>query len=238
VPSTHWEREAEDWVRWARTPQHDSYWFYSPSFFEIVPTPGRLALDMGCGEGRVARDLTKRGHRVVALDSSPTLIRHAMEADPAGRYLVADASRLPLPDSSFDLVVAYNSLMDVDDMPQAVREAARVLEPGGHFCICVTHPINDAGAFESDEPDAHFIVAGWYFGRRRFEGTFERDGLRMTFRGWSYPLESYARALEDAGLVIEMMREPPAPDAAVKQRPSYVRWQRLPVFLQIRALKL
>jgi len=36
-------------------------------------------------------------------------------------------------DGSFDLVVAYNSLMDVEDMPTTVREAARVLEPGLHL---------------------------------------------------------------------------------------------------------
>jgi SAM-dependent methyltransferase len=55
---------------------------------------------------------------------------------------------------SFDVVIAYNSLMDVDDMPGVVREAGRVLEPGGRFCICVTHPFFDAGEWESPEPDA------------------------------------------------------------------------------------
>jgi ubiquinone/menaquinone biosynthesis C-methylase UbiE len=73
---TEWEREAENWVRWARTPGHDSYWYYSHSFFDqIVPEPGLRTLEIGCGEGRVARDLRRRGHHVVALDSSPALNR-------------------------------------------------------------------------------------------------------------------------------------------------------------------
>jgi len=38
-----------------------------------------------------------------------------------------------------------------------------------------------------------FVIRGSYFGRRPFEGRFERDGLRMTLRGWVYALEDYAR---------------------------------------------
>ena len=43
-------------------------------------------------------------------------------------------------------MVAYNSLMDVADMPGAVAEAARVLQPGRPLCICVTHPTADVRA--------------------------------------------------------------------------------------------
>jgi SAM-dependent methyltransferase len=233
-----WEREAENWVRWVRRPGHDSYWYYRASFLdEILPPPGRQTLELGCGEGRVARDLVARKHRVIGIDSSPTLLRHAREADPAGKYTLADAARLPFDSASFDLVVAYNSLMDIADMPRAVREAARVLEPGGRFCISVTHPLNDAGRFESDEPDAAFIIRGSYFGRRPFEGHFERDGLEMTFRGWMYALEDYWRALEAAGFLVECLREPAANGDAVRRRSSYRRWQRLPLFLQLRAVK-
>jgi hypothetical protein len=47
-----WEWQAEDWARWARTPGHDSYWLFRDLFFDaIVPTPGRLTLEVGCGEG-------------------------------------------------------------------------------------------------------------------------------------------------------------------------------------------
>jgi ubiquinone/menaquinone biosynthesis C-methylase UbiE len=109
---SRWEQQAEQWLRWARTPGHDAYWSYSPSFFDtILPRPGRRTLEIGCGEGRVARDLARRGHTVVALDTSPTLVRSAKAADPAGRYVLADAASLPFHDASFDLVVAYNSLM-------------------------------------------------------------------------------------------------------------------------------
>jgi 2-polyprenyl-3-methyl-5-hydroxy-6-metoxy-1,4-benzoquinol methylase len=73
-----WEAEAEAWVAWAREPDHDSYWrFHRDAFLGIVPPPGRLTLDVGCGEGRLARDLALLGHRVVALDRSPTMARHA-----------------------------------------------------------------------------------------------------------------------------------------------------------------
>jgi SAM-dependent methyltransferase len=229
-----WEREALNWAAWARTPGHDAYWSFSgPAFFELVPPPGRLTLDLGCGEGRVDRGLAARGHRVVGLDASPTLLRLAQEAHPAGEYLLGDAAALPFQDASFDLVVAFNSLMDVQDMPGAVAEAARVLEPGGRFCVCVTHPLADAGAFESREPDARFVIEGSYFGRRRVDIPDERDGLTITFRGWAYPLEAYARAVEEAGFLIEALREPPytAPDG----RPN--RWERIPNFLQLRALR-
>jgi SAM-dependent methyltransferase len=202
-----------------------------------VPGPGWRTLEIGCGEGRVARDLARRGHTVVPLDTSPTLVRSAKGADPAGCYLLADAASLPFHDASFDLVVAYNSLMDVSDMPAVIAEAARVLRPGRHLCVSVTHPLSDAGSFAGQQPDAPFSIPGAYLGRRRFEGTFERDGLQMTFHGWSYPLEDYARALEAAGLLVEMIREPAASEAAVSQHPSFRRWQRLPMFLQLRAVK-
>jgi ubiquinone/menaquinone biosynthesis C-methylase UbiE len=155
---SEWEQEAENWVRWARVPGHDACWYVRDQFFRhIVAPPGRVTLDLGCGEGRVARDLRERGHRVVALDASPTLLRHAREADSAAEYVVADAAALPFPSEAFDLVVGYNSLMDVADMPRSVEEAARVLEPGGRLCTSVTHPINDAGVFAGREPDAPFV---------------------------------------------------------------------------------
>jgi SAM-dependent methyltransferase len=206
----HWEREAERWAAWARAPDHDEYWRSSgPTFFELLPQPGRRTLDMGCGEGRVARDLAARGHSVVGIDAAPTLIALAQEADPGGEYHVCDAAALPFDDESFDLVVAFNSLMDVDDMPGAVREASRVLTGGGRLCACVTHPLRDAGRYLTRDQRSRFVVDRPYFGRNRFSAAVTRGGYEMTFKGWTYPLEAYARTLEHGGLLIESLREPP-----------------------------
>jgi ubiquinone/menaquinone biosynthesis C-methylase UbiE len=220
------EERAQGWLAWARTPGHDAYWTYRDAFFALVPAPGAATLEVGCGEGRVARDLVARGHRVTGLDASPTLLRAAAEADPGGRYVEGLAEALPFEDGAFDLVVAYNSLMDVVDMPAAVREAARVLAPGGRLCACVTHPLPDAGSWRDDEV---YAVTASYLDRRHSSETMERNGLEFTFEGWCFPLEAYAWALEVAGMLIEAIREPADPAGG--------RWARVPMFLMWRAVK-
>ena len=229
----HWEAQAESWIAVARA-DHDSYWFYRDFFFELVPDPRGRAVEIGCGEGRVTRDLKERGHDVAGVDASPTLVAAARTLDSAGEYVVSDAARLPFEDGAFDLAVAYNSLMDIDDMAGAVREAWRVLKPGSRFCICVTHPINDAGWFEDGEPGAAFHM-DVYRGRRRYDETLTRSGTTMRFVGWCYPLEDYTRALEDAGFLIEAFREPAVDRSEISPRGA--RRLRIPNFLFIRALK-
>lgn len=229
-----WEAEAENWVRWARTPGHDAYWYYRDTFFDrIVPPPGRLTLEVGSGEGRVTRDLVARGHKVVAVDGSETLLRHAAESDPARRYVLADAPSLPMATGSVDMAVAYNSLMDFDDMPAAIAEVARVLDEDGAFCICLTHPILNGGGFDGDAEDSSYRLRDSYFVSRRFDSTFTRGGLSIRFRGWSRPIQDYLAALFDAGLVIDAMREPvPRHDFEESER-----WHRFPMFLHLRAVK-
>src|SRR5206468_4782436 len=88
----HWEKQAANWAAWARTPDFDAYWKYSPGFFELVPPPHGRTLEVGCGEGRVARDLARLGHRVVAVDPVTTLIRLARDADAGNDYLRGDSA--------------------------------------------------------------------------------------------------------------------------------------------------
>ena len=96
-----WEAQAESWAAWTRRPGHDSYdRFHRDAFLELLPQPGRRTIDLGCGEGRLARDLRALGHRVIAVDPAPSMVRLAQEADPEGEYVVASASELPVEDGS------------------------------------------------------------------------------------------------------------------------------------------
>lgn len=224
-----WEPDAENWVRWARAPGHDAYWSFRDSFFDtILPPPGRRTLEVGCGEGRVARDLAARGHDVTALDAAHSLVRHARDADPDSAYLTADGAGLPFRTGAFDVVVAYNALQTVPDLGSAVTEAARVLDPGGHLCFCVAHPTADLGRFLED---GRYVLRNPYFESTYIEERVESDGFTMTFRGWTYTLEHYMKALEHAGFVVETMREPrPSPPTG-----RFERWTRVPLFLNVRA---
>jgi SAM-dependent methyltransferase len=237
-----WEEEARNWIQWARTPDHDLFSYFAPSFFEEIVPPARgLTVEIGCGEGRVARDLASRAHSVVAVDSSSTLVRFARDADLRSAYLIGDATALPFADATFQTVVAYNSLQTMAmmvDMAQAVREVSRVLKPSGHFCFCVAHPMTDIGRVkEPSAAEVDLVISGSYFEHERVGETVTKDGLSMTFHGWTYALEDYVDALEGAGFLIERVREPVPSAEQAGKRPSLERWRRLPLFLSMRAVK-
>ncbi len=223
-----WDAQADEWARYARDPRGDraNLGFNLPRFLELVPPPGRATLDVGCGEGRLGAELLRRGHHVVGVDRSPRMVAYTWERHEA---YVADAAALPFPDASFDLVTAFMSLQDVEDMSGAVREIGRVLECGGRLCLAIVHPVNSGGRFESKDDDASFVVDGSYFREHRLDNLVERDGFRVVFAQEHRPLEAYARALEAAGLAVELLREP--------AHPSSPRWARLPLFLHLRAVK-
>jgi SAM-dependent methyltransferase len=232
-----WEENAAAWVAWARAPGHDSYWrFHRDVFLELVPAPSGRTLDLGCGEGRLARDLTALGHDVAGIDASPTMIAAARAAVPEMELHLADAAALPFADTSFGLVVAFMSLQDVDDLAGAIREAARVLAPGGSLCIAIVHPISSAGAFTERAADAPFVIEGSYLDESFTDATFERDGLAMRFVSRHAPLQTYVEELAVNGLLVERLREPKVPEAAFNDA-SGRRWLRVPLFLHLRAVK-
>jgi SAM-dependent methyltransferase len=232
-----WEQNAREVIGWFRAPKHDSYWrYHREQFFELLPPPGRLTLDIGCGEGRLSRDLKARGHTVVGLDGSPTMVAAAREAEPAIELVLGDATELPFPDAGADLAIAFMSLQDIDDAAAAIREIARVLEPGGRFCFAIVHPFGSAGQFEGDDADSPFVVRGSYLDRFRWRDELDRDGLQVTFESAHRPIGWYFAALESAGFLVERLRERGVPDSAL-ELPRSRRWQRLPLFLHVRAVR-
>ena len=227
-----WDRQADAWARFVPLDEVNER-FNVPKLLELLPPPGRRTLDLGCGEGRLGRELLKLGHRVVGIDSSAAMVRHASRSHES---LVADATALPFEDGAFDLVTAFMSIMDMDDMAGAVREVGRVLTSGGHFCFSITHPINSAGRFVERAPDSPFVIEHGYLEERRFVDPYEREGVEIEFHAVHRPLEAYSRALEAAGLAIETLLEHPLPDE-LNRTGAGLRWQRVPLFLHAAAVK-
>ena len=128
-------------------------------------------------------------------------------------------------------------LMDVEDVPAAVKEIRRVMQPAGELMISIVHPFADRGRFAGAGADAAFIARRHLFRAAAFRRCrTSATGCSMHFAGWSQPLEAYATALESAGLAITSLREPlPALDAGVS---DIEKWTRVPLFLWLKARPL
>jgi SAM-dependent methyltransferase len=234
-----WESEAQNWLTFARTPGYDTSHEETnlPVLLDLLPAPGRGTLDLACGEGRLSRFLTTLGHKVVGADAAPTMVRGAATHQDASPVVLADATGLPFGDARFDLVVAYMCLHDIDDMPGAVREAARVLAPSGTLCASIPHPLNTAGTFQGGDADAPFVIPGSYLDPAPLRMQARRGGVLHTFHSEHRPLQAYMDALAAAGLLTEAIREVAASDRVVARDPDARRWRRIPLFLHVRAVK-
>ena len=210
-----WDAHAQEWIDWVRaTSRPDSYWrSHGKHFLSLVPPAGRLTVDIGCGEGRVGRDLQRLGHTMLGVDLSFTMCRAAATYPEPQPVVHADAARLPLPDGGADCAIAFMSLPDIDDMPGAIRETARVLEDDCPLVLAIVHPIYSSGKFSGTEigtgekPDSSFVIKRSYFEPERLVSTDVHGSLRVTLFREHRPLQVYTKALTDAGFNIEKLLE-------------------------------
>ena len=122
---------------------------------KLNPQPGETILDVAGGTGDMARRYakmaraaqTRRGGgdaSVMVLDYNAEMIMAgvAKGGEPEMQWSVGDAMALPLPDASVDAYSISFGIRNVADIPQALREARRVLKPGGRFmCLEFSRPI-------------------------------------------------------------------------------------------------
>jgi 2-polyprenyl-6-hydroxyphenyl methylase/3-demethylubiquinone-9 3-methyltransferase len=97
---------------------------------------GKTIYDLGCGGGLLAVPLLEAGADVVGVDQSEASIKAAQRAARGrGRFMVGDARAVPLPDRSADIVLLADVIDHVRDYQRALREAARLLKPGGALFV-------------------------------------------------------------------------------------------------------
>ena len=178
--------------------------------------PEHRVLEIGGGAGQCARWLRRTvGCTVVSTDLSIGMLRTGAAIDvgvtPAHRVPLAqcDALALPFGEGAFDRVfTAYGAVPFVADSATLVREAARVLRPGGVFAYSTSHPIR--WAFPDDPSDGGLTVRQSYFDPTPY---VEMDGSgRATYVEHHRTLEQRVRDLVDAGLSVTSLRELPWPE--------------------------
>ncbi|MDQ0382010.1 methyltransferase domain-containing protein [Amycolatopsis thermophila] len=113
--------------------------------------PGAPIVDVGCGSGRAVAELTERGAECVGVDPSETMLTAARHRRPGLEFVSGTAEELPFPDGVFAGYRADKVFHEVHDAEAALREAMRVLAPGGR--IVLLGQDWETFVIDSDHPD-------------------------------------------------------------------------------------
>ena len=224
--SDGWDRSAAAWVA-----EQGEEGDFGRRFILDVPMLARIigrgfgtALDVGCGEGRFCRMMRAEGIHAVGIDPTAALLDVARAREPGGDYREGHAEALDFPSGSFDLVVSYLTLIDIDDVDQAVPEMARVLRPGGTLLIAniASYASAATGWLRDAENVERFSLDNYLDERAPF---FEWAGINI--RNWHRPLSRYMALLLGAGLELRHFAEPapqPGGDSARSERNRRIPW--------------
>lgn len=181
----------------------------------------RRVLDIGCGEGQVARHLAALGVEMIGVDPTTTQIAVAHARAGGPRYAEARADALPCRDGAFDAVLLCLALEHVDAFEAAINEVSRTLEPGGRFVLLLGHPLLQApgGAWIDDRTvgEHYWRVSSYLAERTVVDEVAPGVELRFVHR----PLSRYIHALGAAGLLVDDMEEPAPPARLVADTWSY-----------------
>jgi len=195
----------------------------------------RRVLDVGSGEGQVARELAAAGATVVGIDPIRSQIELAVTRAGGPTYLRASAERLPFASATFDGAVACLVFEHIDDLDAALVEVARVLVPGGRFLFLLNHPLlqTPASGWIDDqviEPPEQYWRIGPYLPEAE---TIEEVQKDVFIRFLHRPLSRYLNAAIGRGLQLERMIEPAPPPGFLAQAPWYTEAATVPRLLAL-----
>ncbi len=221
--AARWERHAAWWqagFTCGADPEYEH---------QILPLAARWlrgcerVLDIGCGEGQVARVAAGQGSSVVGLDLARAQLSTARRRGGGPSYLRGCADRLPVRAGSFDAALACLVLEHVDAIDRTFAEMSRALRPGGRFVLFLNHPLLQtpgSGWIDDhvlDPPEQYWRVGPYLTERSTTEEV--EPGVFIEF--FHRPLSRYVNGLAAHGLSLRHMDEPPPPPAFLARAPEY-----------------
>jgi SAM-dependent methyltransferase len=197
-------------------------------------------LDVGCGEGQIARLAAGLPGVRLAAGVDPSAAQLAAAADRGGGvvYARAGAAELPFPEASFDAVVACLVFEHIDEMDAAIAQVGRVLRAGGRFLFFLNHPLlqTPGSAWIDDRIlDEQYWRIGPYLVEDKSNEEVDKDvWIPFVHR----PLSRYVNSMVAAGLLVTRMEEPAPPPGFLERAHEYADAATIPRLLFLRAEKI
>jgi SAM-dependent methyltransferase len=194
-------------------------------------------LDVGCGEGQLARLAVAGGARVtVGVDPTRAQVEVATARAGGPMYARAGAAGLPFGAACFDAVVACLVFEHIQAVDAAIAEVARVLAPGGRFLFFLNHPLLQtpgSGWIDDqvlDPPEQYWRVGPYLVEDETIEEVEQGVFIPVVHR----PLSRYVNALAAHGLVVTRMEEPAPPPGFLARAAEYAAAATIPRLLFLR----
>jgi SAM-dependent methyltransferase len=160
-------------------------------------------LDLCCGGGQYAATIRGEGWTPVGVDLSAGQLSWAKGRLPAAR---GDATRLPVRTASLPAIACVLAHTDLPDYAAVLREAARVLRPGGRFVHVGVHPCF-VGAFADWTDRERIVLNNRYSDRAHTTDAWAPHGVRARVGAWHVPMADLLNAVVEAGMRIDRVVE-------------------------------
>jgi ubiquinone/menaquinone biosynthesis C-methylase UbiE len=209
--------------------------------------PGDSAIDIACGQGVLCRLLHDRGAKVTGVDAARELIAAARQRGPAQiQYHVGDARDLDfLSTGRFTAAACILAIQNIHPLPPVFAGVHRLLDAGGRFVVVMMHPCfrgpkETSWGWDEQRKVQYRRVDRYLIPRKTPIVT--HPGAAPDVYTWTFhrPIESYVKAMRNAGLLIDALEEwpshktsQPGPRAAAENTAR----NEIPLFLAIRAKK-
>ncbi|MBI1880029.1 MAG: class I SAM-dependent methyltransferase [Chloroflexi bacterium] len=197
----------------------------------IGPVLGQRVLDLGCGDADFGRELLNDGVAAyVGIEGSRNMVTVAQQtlAGTTGQVIQSNIEDWTYPEQAFDLVMARLVLHYIADLSTIFRSVHRTLIKGGQFVFSVEHPVITScdrgwpeGAPRQDWIVDDYFTTGWRVTK----------WLGGTVQKYHRTIEDYFTALQQAGFVIEQLRESRPQREYFSDEQLYERRKRIPLFL-------
>lgn len=230
-------------------------YYEKPALMSMLPNmKNKNVMSFGCGSGadlHLAKQ--QKADKIIGVDPSEGLLEIAQKEHPDVQFINGTVEAINLPSNSQDIIYSSLVMHYIEDWVSALNKINDILKPGGSFVFSCAHPIESSAEYGQAEDNYKYAFLGRKTytptDKQRLFGDYmgsESDGIiKKQGELCNIKMEVFHRSfsrmitdIQDSGMVIDKVLEPtPVPDMKDRDKNTYEKLNRIPVFILFRLKK-